>query len=313
MATMSSAPASSSFPTSSAGGPVVETVHACARHPLLRGDRGCASCGNALCSACARSLPHRHCPDCRTKQDKPAHVVDAGWRITLLIDAVLLSLRAIPRRVPALAGILAVSLFGPLGLYLLADPSTPDWKDAAALAGLFAFAAFGLGCFLQPLLVLPLLTRTSKTRALVGAVLGCAVAFVPLVVVIAAAAGLMAAGVDDEAVGNLAGLAFCAVAAVTLPIGLVWQGRAVMDRPPTLRGSLGAVVAHFCVAGLWGFVLSFAWFPIAAIVAVGVFASPVVAGVLGTVCGVVLWLGLLWGMGSFAAASARYSDDLERL
>ena len=312
---LSSLSVTSSSPlSSSAGGPVVSTVHACARHPLLRGERGCAGCSAALCSACARSVAHKHCPDCRQQQGKPAHVVDAGWRITLILDAMAASLKAIPRRAPALLAILAVSLLAPLGIYALADEQSPDWTDAAALAGAFGFCAFALGAFIQPLIVVPLLGRSSKVRVIAGAFIGCVVAFTPFFALGAVAA--MAhelLHIDEEIIGNLIGFAVLAVGAVSIPIGLVWQGRAVMDLGPSFKGTFGAVVAHFCVAGAWSMVLSFAWIPVGVAVLVGVVASPVVGGVVGVVCGLVLWLGLLLGMGSFAAASARCSEDLRQL
>lgn len=317
---MSSSPLSSSSfaassPSSSAGGPVIRTVHACARHPLLRGERGCASCNEALCTACARSTSHKHCPACRARDGKAAHVVDASWRITLILDAMAASLRAIPRRAPALLAILAVSLLAPLAIYAADDSGgAADWKDAAALAGAFGFFACALGAFFQPLLVVPLLGRTSKARLVAGPVLGCLVAFAPVLAlgVVGAVLG-DALHWNDDVVGNLIGFAVLAVGAVSIPLGLVLQGRAVMNLAPTFDGAFGAVVAHFCVAGAWSMVLSFAWIPIIAAVAVGVFASPVVAGIIGTICGLFLWVATLLGMGSFAAASARYSEDLRAL
>jgi hypothetical protein len=302
---------SSSAPASSAGGPVVETVHACARHTEMRGDRGCLGCSNALCTACARSLRHRHCPECRQKAGKAAHFVDTSWRVALLVDALSSSWKAIPRRAPALLAVLGLALVVPLAIYGLADPQSSDWSDGIALAAGFGFGAFFLGAFLQPLLVLPTLAQTSTLRALGGALLGCLAAFLPLLAV-----GVVVGVLDGalhHALSDLLGFVFIAVAAVSLPLGLTWQGRAVLGRGPSLRGTLGGVVAHFCVAGAWGFALSFAWIPVAVAVGVGAVIHPAVAGVVGVVCGLVIWLGVLLGMGSFAAASARYSDDLQRL
>ena len=310
---MSSAPFAVSSVATSATGPVVDVVHVCARHPELRGDRGCSSCSNALCTACARSLPHRQCPDCREQAGAPAHVVDASWRIQLLIDALSSSIKAVPRRLPALAAILGVALLAPLGLHLLADPQESSAVTMGVIGGLFAFGAFALGMWLQPLLVVPTVAATKKGRVLTGALLGAFVAFAPLLALTLTIIPLEAAGADSDVVGQLFGMAFLAVGATTIPLGLVWQGRAVLGRSPTMRGTLGVVVAHFCVAGLWASVLSILCLPLALLVVVGFVVDPAVAGVTGVVVGLVVWLLLLLGMGSFAAGSARYSDDLERL
>ncbi len=312
------------FVASPARGLIVETQHACARHPDMRGERGCTSCNNALCSACARSLAHRSCPGCREQHGKTAHVVDASWRVHLLTDALSSSWQALPRRAPALLTILMTSLLVPFAVYGLAavdgsagDGSTSadwtsDWGDGAALAVAFVVGAFLLGTFLQPLLVLPTVARTRTSRVVGGAFFGAFVAFAPLLLVGGVVAGLSDGGVDPEGV-ELVVLLGCAVAAVSLTTGLVWQGRTVLGRGPSLAGLFGAFVAHFCLAGLWSTLLTFALVPVAVVVAIGFAAGPAVAGVLGVVFGVVLWLLMLMGMGSFSAGSARYSDDLQRL
>lgn len=260
-------------------------------------------------------MPHRECPDCRERAGKAAHVVDASWRVHLLIDGLASSWKALPRRIPALAGILFASLLLPLGVYALAAPETSDWSDGGAVAFAFACGAFFLGTFLQPLLVLPMIERTKKARVVAGAVLGSFTAFAPLVVIGVVAAVTIEGGSssDAEIIGQLVGFFMMAVAAVTMTTGLVWQGRVVLGRGPGLAGLFGAVVAHFCAFGLWGTLLSAAVVPAAIAVVIGVVVSPVVAGVIGVVAGVFLWLAMLVGMGAFAAGSARYSDDLERL
>ena len=328
LTTMSHAPLSSSssfpssFPSSAAALPVVALQHACARHPAMRGERGCLTCSQALCSACVRSRAHQQCPDCRVKQGKDPHVVDVSWRVSLLVDALAQSWRAIPRRAPALLGILALSLLAPLGVALAVD--TSDGWAALVLALAFGALAFALGAFLQPLLVLPQKQPTSKAKALVGALVGCCAAFVPVIAVVVGGVVVGAAfHVDDDLVGNVSGVALFVVGLVSIPIGLVWQGRAVLGLPPTLRGSVGAVVAHFCFAGAWCTVLTLLWIPLgllgllAGLGLVGGMDMPnvwvIAAGVLGVVTGLVVWLVQLLAMGSFAAGAARYSHDLQTL
>ncbi len=307
---MSSAP----FVATSAAGLAVQLNHVCARHPEMRGEGVCARCSNALCTACARSLPHRECPACRQSAAKPAHVVDVSWRIQLLIDALVSSFRAVSRRWPALIGILLVSLVAPLGLFLvLGGLQESDSTKFGVVGGLFALSAFALGLWLQPLMVLPTVARTSKGRLLVGALLGAFVSLGPLLTLCVAAVPLEIAHVNSELVGQFLGMAFMLVGSITFPVGLVLQGRALLGRGPSVRGTVGAVVAHFCLVGMWSTVLGLACVPLGVLVGVGVLVHPAVAGVFGVGGGVLVWLLVLLGMGSFAAASSRYSDDLERL
>ncbi|MDP2340393.1 MAG: B-box zinc finger protein [Deltaproteobacteria bacterium] len=309
---MSSAPFSD-FVATSAAGPGVDVVHLCARHPEMRGDRGCTQCSNALCTACARSLPHRVCPDCRQQAGEPAHVVDASWRIQLLIDSLMASVKAVPRRLPALAAILAVALFAPVGLWGLADPDDSAAVTMGVIGGLFAAGVFGLGMWLQPLIVLPTIERTSKGRVLLGALLGAFVVYAPMFVLALMAIPLEKTLYSSEVVGQLYGMAFMLVCGITVPLGLLWQARVVMGQGPSVRGLFGTVVAHGVVAGLWISVLAMVCLPLLVVTGLGVLVDPAVAGVVGVVSGVVVWLLLLVGMGSFAAGSARYSVDLERL
>lgn len=315
-------PTSSVAPTSSAVGLVLTTEHTCARHPAFQGERQCLSCSNALCSACARSQQHHHCGECRTRNGQAAHVVDVGWRVSLVIDSVLASWRAIPRRAPAVLAILLVSLLAPLSL-LVADSDTSEvddvfggWGDAALVGALFALAVFSLGWFFQPLIAFPLASSQRKAglgRSVVAGVVGTLTAFVPVALVVGACVALDEVINDAEIVGNLAGLAFLAVAPVSLTLGLTWQAQLLLGQRPGLRGVFGAIVAHCCVVGVWSTIVWVLLIPIGATGLVGFFIDPAVAGVIGVVGGLVVWLFLLLGSGSFAAASARYSDDLDRL
>ena len=279
----------------------------------MRGDRGCVRCSNALCSACARSLPHRECPACREQAGQAAHVVDASWRIQLLIDSLLASTKAVPRRLPVLAGLLVIALLAPLALYGVVDPDDSAETIMAVIGLCFGLGLFGLGLWLQPLLVLPTIARTSTARAVVGALLGTGVVYLPALTVLLATLPLESLLESIEAVNQLIGLAFMMVTAISVPLGLTWQGRAVLGHAPSARGVVGAVVAHAVVAGLWMGVLTMVSILLAAFIGLGFLVDPAVAGVVGVVSGVVVWLLVLLSMGSFAAASARYSVDLERL
>lgn len=303
-------------PSSSAAVLGLQTEHVCARHPEMRGERGCASCSAALCTACVRSSAHRHCPTCRQNAQQAPHVVDVGWRVHLQVDALAAAVRAVPRRAPALLGLLGLALFVPLFVYVsLSDGSSgdkEDWIVAAGLGGAFAAAAFFLGAFFQPLLVIPQVAPVSK-RFVVGALLASVVAFGPFVALggLAAAAGV--AGLDAEIIGNLIGLVGMAVAGVSFGAALLFQGRAVMGRGPSLRGLGGTIVTHCVVVGIWSSVSMLLWLPAGLLVGLGAVVGVPVAAVCAVVGGVVCWVALLIGTGAFAAGAARYSADLEDL
>jgi len=301
----------------------------------MRGDRQCLSCSNALCSACARSQQHHHCGECRTRNGQAAHVVDVGWRVGLLIDSSLAAWRAVPQRASAVLALLLVSLLAPFSLlafdldealFTLVDAEDELGRrfsgsadgalvDAALVGLIFATTASTLGWFFQPLFAAPQLRSAGLGRRVIAGLVGTATAFLPLALVVAACVGLDAVINDAEIVGNLAGLAFLAVAPVSIAVGLTWQGRILLFSRPGLRGLVGAVVAHCCVVGVWSTLVWVLLIPLgaAALLAAVVSADAAAAGVVGVVAALVVWLFLLLGSGAFAAASARFSNDLDRL
>jgi hypothetical protein len=287
----------------------------------MRGDRQCLSCSNALCSACARSQQHHHCGECRTRNGQAAHVVDVGWRVGLLIDSSLAAWRAVPQRASAVLALLLVSLLAPFSLLAFdldegfSGSADGALVDAALVGLIFATTASALGWFFQPLFAAPQLRSAGLGRRVIAGLVGTATAFLPLALVVAACVGLDAVINDAEIVGNLAGLAFLAVAPVSIAVGLTWQGRILLFSRPGLRGLVGAVVAHCCVVGVWSTLVWVLLIPLgaAALLAAVVSADAAAAGVVGVVAALVVWLFLLLGSGAFAAASARFSNDLDRL
>jgi hypothetical protein len=305
---------SPAFPASSTNTFVVETAHVCVRHPGLSGERGCTSCSNALCTACHRSRAHSRCPTCREQAGEAATVVDVTWRATLLLDSLLLSLSGVWQRAPALIAILAAALVGPVAVFADDPPSStsPELQLATLVAAFVGFALV-LGAMVQPLLVLPTVARAHLGRWLGGSALALFVMWAPCIVAVVAGAVVDdAIGLDSGDVGGIALAVGLFGLGVSTPVALWWQGAIVLGARPTLRGVLGAVVTHALLAGTWFGVLSVFWLPLAMVIVAAAAVGPVVAGVVGVVCGLGLWLFLLVGMGGFAAATARYSADLQR-
>lgn len=303
---------SPALPASPSNAFVVETAHVCARHPAMRGERGCASCSNALCTACHRSRAHSRCPSCRVSAGDAAHVVDVSWRATLLLDALLLSLRGVWQRAPALLAILVAAVVCSIAVFADDPPGSAEAQIAALAATVVGFALV-LGAWAQPLLVFPTVRRAHLGRWLLGSGAAALVLTLPTFL-----AGVLGAVVDDvidlssAEVGGISVAVGLLMLGVTTPLALWWQAAIVLGASPTLRGAFGAIVSHALIACSWFGVLSVFWLPLAMVIAAAAAVGPVVAGVVGVVCGLGLWLFLLAGMGGFAAGTARYSADLQR-
>ena len=293
--------------SSSAASLFVPGHHACARHPEMRGDRTCSDCSAALCTACTGLAVHSRCPDCRVARDEAPMVVDTSWRIALLVDAFRQSVRAIPRRLPALGGIFGLSLI-PAVLMILEEGRAGRTEFAAA-AAMTAVVGLLLGVFLQPLMAQPLVAGTRWSRVLGGGVLASTVFFGPIFLL-----GILQTGlkVNDDLVGFLGMI----VVGAGIPAALVLQGLVIAERPLALGGLgsfIGTFITHGLLATLWGTLMSLFLLPgILAIIIGGVGSAPLGAAIAvatGTLCS----LFLLVGMGAFGAGTARYVDDLRRL
>jgi hypothetical protein len=96
--------------SSAAATHVVTDVRACVRHAGYDATGACASCAAPLCRACIIHAAHQRCGACREAKGDAATVLDAAWRVSLMWDGVSSTVRALPKRIPAIALVTAVSL-----------------------------------------------------------------------------------------------------------------------------------------------------------------------------------------------------------